>query len=53
MALSYFLQKEYYVASMDFQMFGSADFETEERFAYSFASSFTEALELNSLNMTQ
>ena len=36
-ALYRYLQKEYYVVLMDFQTFGSAEFQTEERFARSFA----------------
>ncbi|MDE7310231.1 MAG: ATP-binding protein [Eubacterium sp.] len=40
MALGKYLQKEYYVVSMDFQTFGNAEFQTENRFSLSFAGSF-------------
>ena len=39
-ALKHFLEKEYYVVLIDFQSFGSADFESENVFALSFANSF-------------
>lgn len=39
------LMKDYYVVSLDFQTFGSAEFETESRFANSFADSILEELE--------
>ena len=37
--------KDYYVVSLDFQTFGSAEFETESRFANSFADSILEEFE--------
>lgn len=39
-ALSYFLQKDYYIILMDFQTFGSADFKTEYVFSGAFANTF-------------
>lgn len=39
------LMKDYYVVSLDFQTFGSAEFETESRFANSFADSILEEFE--------
>ena len=48
-ALSHFLQKDYYVVRMDFQTFGSAEFRSEQTFASAFASSFLELLEYNDL----
>ena len=39
------LMKDYYVVSLDFQTFGSAEFESESRFANSFADSILEELE--------
>jgi len=40
MALKNFLQRDYYVVFMDFQTFGSADFETEHIFSRAFANTF-------------
>lgn len=40
MALSRFLQKDYYVVLIDFQTFGSVDFETEKKFSHAFANTF-------------
>lgn len=40
MALEQYLKKDYYVISLDFQTFGSEEFETENIFALSFAGSF-------------
>ena len=48
-ALYRYLQKEYYVVLMDFQTFGSAEFQTEERFARSFAGSFERIFKRNVL----
>lgn len=48
-ALYRYLQKEYYVVLMDFQTFGSAEFQTEERFARSFAGSFARLFKRNVL----
>ena len=39
------MMKDYYVVSLDFQTFGSAEFETESRFANSFADSILEEFE--------
>ena len=39
-ALEQYLKKEYYVVSMDFQTFGSAEFKDENTFALSFAETF-------------
>ena len=44
MALERYLQEEYYVVSLDFQTFGSAEFRDENTFALSFADSFFEEL---------
>ncbi len=46
-ALSKRLQKEYYVISMDFQKFSNAEFETENRFALSFADTFVKLFKRN------
>ena len=54
-ALGQYLQKDYYVISMDFQMFGAGQFQTESIFVRSFARSFlrllkgTKALEQNNV----
>lgn len=54
-ALSQYLQKDYYVISIDFQMFGAGQFQTESIFVRSFARSFlrllkgTKALEQNNV----
>lgn len=40
MILEQYLRKDYYVVSMDFQMFGSEEFENENVFALSFAGMF-------------
>ena len=47
LALSRYLQKEYYVVLMDFQTFGSADFGTEQQFAHSFADAFLRMIRRN------
>lgn len=52
-ALSRYLQKDYYVVSMDFQMFGSAEFENENRFSLSFSRAFLRALKRNLLVMNE
>ena len=46
-ALARFLQEEYYVVLIDFQMFGSAKFKDENTFALSFAGSFLRILGRN------
>ena len=46
-ALYLYLQGEYYVVSMDFQTFGSAEFESETIFARSFANSFLRSIKNN------
>ena len=57
-ALDQYLQKDYYVISMDFQMFGAGQFQTESIFVRSFARSFlrllkrTKALEQDSVKLT-
>ena len=52
-ALYRYLQDDYYVMLMDFQVFGSAEFSTEQIFASSFASSLLELLEYNNLTITK
>ena len=52
-ALYLYLQGEYYVVSMDFQTFGSAEFESETIFARSFANSFLRSLKNNPVNKTE
>ncbi len=44
-ALKHYLQKEYYVIFMDFQMFGNEEFTNENTFSLSFADYFLECLE--------
>lgn len=51
-ALYLYLQGEYYVVSMDFQTFGSAEFQTETIFSRSFANSFLRSLKRNPVNKT-
>ena len=53
MALSQYLQKDYYVVLMDFQTFGSADFSTEHYFAVVFAASFLESFRYNEPALTE
>lgn len=43
-ALDRYLRDDYYVVLMDFQKFGNAEFESENIFAFSFASSFVRLL---------
>lgn len=43
-ALGQYLQKDYYVVLMDFQILGSADFETERLFSSSFGKIFLKVL---------
>ena len=50
-ALQDHLQTEYYVISMDFQTFGSAEFEHENCFALSFADDFLHLLDENNLSV--
>ena len=45
MALSRFLQKDYYVVLIDFQTFGSVDFETEKKFFPCFCKYLSENLQ--------
>lgn len=52
-ALYLYLQGEYYVVSMDFQTFGSAEFQTETIFSRSFANSFLRSLKRNTVNKTE
>lgn len=52
-ALYLYLQGEYYVVSMDFQTFGSAEFQTETIFSRSFANSFLRSLKRNPINKTE
>ncbi len=47
LALEKYLQKEYAVVSLDFQMFGAGEFDNENTFALSFARSFLQALRRN------
>ena len=49
-ALNRYLQKEYYVVSMDFQTFGAGEFENENRFALSFGRTFLRMLKRNQLS---
>ena len=44
MALEQYLQKEYDVIFIDFQMFGNDEFASENRFALSFAETFVQLL---------
>ena len=44
-ALEQYLKKDYYVVSIDFQMFGSGEFENENVFALSFAGIFVRRIE--------
>lgn len=53
MALSNYLQNDYFVVSMDFQTFGSADFSTEHIFSLCFASSFVESFESAEFKITR
>ena len=48
-ALYTFLQNEYYVVLIDFQTFGNAEFQTENKFALSFAGSFLRVFKRNQL----
>lgn len=48
-----FLQKEYYVVSMDFQMFGMEEFKDENTFSISFAQTFLWILKSNHLLLPQ
>ena len=52
-ALYLYLQGDYYVVSMDFQTFGSAEFQTETIFSRSFANSFLRSLKRNPVNKTE
>ena len=52
-ALYLYLQGEYYVVSMDFQTFGSAEFQSETIFSRSFANSFLRSLKRNPVNKTE
>ena len=52
-ALKHFLEKEYYVVLIDFQSFGSADFESENVFALSFANSFLRFFKKTKPSMTE
>lgn len=49
-ALNRYLQKEYYVVSMDFQTFGAGEFENENRFAHSFGRTFLRMFKRNQLS---
>ena len=51
-ALGRYLQSEYYVVSIDFQMLGAGEFETEGTFALSFARLFLRVLKRNSAQMS-
>ena len=51
-ALYLYLQGEYYVVSMDFQTFGSAEFQTETIFSRSLQIPF-EIVERNPVNKTE
>ena len=52
LALEKYLQKEYDVVSLDFQMFGAGEFDNENTFALSFAGSFLQALKRNNASYT-
>lgn len=52
-ALKHFLEEEYYVVLIDFQAFGSADFESENVFALSFADSFLRFFKKTKPSMTR
>lgn len=47
MALEEYLKGDYYIISMDFQTFGEAEFQDENKFAISFADSFWQLLKEN------
>lgn len=47
LALEQYLKKDYYVVSLDFQMLGTGEFESENLFALSFARSFLRAFQRN------
>lgn len=51
-ALNQYLQKDYYIALMDFQTFDDAKFENGNIFSVSFASSFLRAFKSNKLLMS-
>lgn len=51
-ALGRYLQGEYYVVSIDFQMLGAGEFETEGTFALSFARLFLRVLKRNLAQMS-
>ena len=50
-ALAYYLQEDYHVVSLDFQTFGNAEFENENRFSVSFAESFLRVLKRSRVQM--
>ena len=52
-ALARYLQGDFYVVAMDFQMFDNAKFENGNIFAVSFASAFLKAFKSNSLMMSE
>lgn len=52
-ALYRYLQKEYYVVLLDFQLFGSAEFQTEMRFATAFAEAFLNQFERRQANLSE
>ncbi len=51
--LESYLQSDYYVVSMDFQMFGDAEFKNENIFSLSFADTFLDLLKSTNITMTE
>ena len=51
-ALEQYLRKDYHVVSLDFQMFGSEEFESENTFALSFAGVFLKQIKTELGNIT-
>ena len=51
--LERYLQPDYYVVSMDFQMFGDAEFKNENIFSLSFADTFLDLLKSTNIVMTE
>ena len=51
--LECYLQPDYYVVSMDFQMFGDAEFKNENIFSLSFADTFLDLLKRTNIVMTE
>lgn len=52
-ALEKYLKKDYYIISMDFQTFSSAEFKDENTFSLSFADLFVDLLKRTSINISE